>query len=134
MLTKELEKASKEKVRALAIELPAKATTNSKGFQFLVERLDLDAQNLKDLGYQLREQYPDLAFIAGSVLEGKPMLAVSLGKGAMEKSGRKAVDIIKQISPMTKGGGGGQPDFATAGGKEPSGMGEALKKAGEMLA
>ncbi|MBK9764531.1 MAG: alanine--tRNA ligase [Flavobacteriales bacterium] len=134
MLTKELEKASKEKVRALAIELPAKATTNSKGFQFLVERLDLDAQNLKDLGYQLREQYPDLAFIAGSVLEGKPMLAVSLGKGAMEKSGLKAVDIIKQISPMIKGGGGGQPDFATAGGKEPSGMGEALKKAGEMLA
>ena len=62
------------------------------------------------------------------------MLAVSLGKGAMEKSGLKAVDIIKQISPMIKGGGGGQPDFATAGGKEPSGMGEALKKAGEMLA
>ncbi|MBP6642862.1 MAG: alanine--tRNA ligase [Flavobacteriales bacterium] len=133
MLTKELEKASKEKVRALAIELPAKATTNSKGFQFLVERLDLDAQNLKDLGYQLREQYPDLAFIAGSVLEGKPMLAVSLGKGAMEKSDLKAVDIIKQISPMIKGGGGGQPDYATAGGKEPGGMGDALKKAAELL-
>jgi len=133
MLTKELEKASKEKVRALAIELPVKAKTNSKGVKFLVERLDLDAQSLKDLGYQVREQHPDLAFVAGSVLDGKPILAVSLGKGAMEKSGLKAVDIIKQISPMIKGGGGGQPDFATAGGKEPSGMAEALKKAMELL-
>lgn len=61
------------------------------------------------------------------------MLAVSLGKGAMEKSDLKAVDIIKQISPMIKGGGGGQPDYATAGGKEPGGMGDALKKAAELL-
>ena len=132
-LIKEVEKAAKEKVKALANELPARASTNSKGMQFLVERLDLDAQSLKDLGYQLREQHPDLAFIAGSVLDAKPMLAVSLGKGAMEKSGLKAVDIIKQISPMIKGGGGGQPDFATAGGKEPGGMGEALQKAMELL-
>jgi hypothetical protein len=58
--------------------------------QFLVERLDLDAQSLKDLGYQLREQHPDLAFIAGSVIDGKPLLAVSLGKGFMDGTGLKA--------------------------------------------
>ncbi|MEZ4791392.1 MAG: DHHA1 domain-containing protein [Flavobacteriales bacterium] len=46
----------------------------------------------------------------------------------------KAVDIIKRISPAIKGGGGGQPDFATAGGKEPGGMAEALKQAEELLA
>ena len=98
-----------------------------------MQQLDLDAQSMKDLGYALREQHSDLAFVAGAVIDGKPMLAVSLGKAFAEATGLKAVDIIKQISPAIKGGGGGQPDFATAGGKEPGGMAEALKKAAELL-
>ena len=130
---KELEKFAREKVKGLAASLPANAKANGKGAKFLVERLDLDAQSLKDLGYQLREQQPDLAFIAGSVIDGKPMLAVSLGKNFMEASGLKAGDLIKLLGPLIKGGGGGQPDFATAGGKEPGGMADALKKAAELL-
>jgi len=51
----------------------------------------------------------------------------------MEATGLKAVEIIKQISPAIKGGGGGQPDYATAGGKVPGGMADALKKALELL-
>ena len=126
--------AAKEKVRGLVNELPTKAHTNAKGVKVLVERLDLDAQSMKDLGYQLREQHADLAFVSGSVIDGKPLLAVSLGKAFSEATGIKAVDIIKQISPAIKGGGGGQPDFATAGGKEPEGMAEALRKAEALLA
>ncbi|MBP6696324.1 MAG: alanine--tRNA ligase [Flavobacteriales bacterium] len=133
-LSKELEKATKEKVRNYAATLPAKARKNAQGLSVLVEQLDLDAQSLKDLGYQLRELHPDLAFVSGSVIEGKPLLAVSLGKSYAEATGLKAVDIIKQISPEIKGGGGGQPDFATAGGKDPGGMANALKKAGSLLA
>ncbi|MGV3636057.1 MAG: alanine--tRNA ligase-related protein, partial [Flavobacteriales bacterium] len=132
-LTKELEKAALEKVKRYATSIPAKATANSKGVKVLVEQLDLDAQGLKDLGFTLRETHADLAFVAGSVIDGKPLLAVSLGKQALEATGLKAVDIIKQIGPLIKGGGGGQPDFATAGGKEPGGMAEALKKAAELL-
>jgi len=130
---KELEKFAKEKVKGLAASLPERAQANSKGLKFLVERLDLDAQSLKDLGYQLREQRPELGFIAGSVLDGKPLLAVSLGKGFMEATGLKAGELIKQLGPLIKGGGGGQPDFATAGGKEPGGMAEALKRAAELI-
>jgi alanyl-tRNA synthetase len=107
---------------------------NSKGIKVLVEQLDLDAQGLKDLGLQLRDQHADLAFVAGSVVDGKPQLVVALGKAFMEASGLKAVDIIKQIGPEIKGGGGGQPDLATAGGKEPGGMSAALSKAGSLLA
>jgi alanyl-tRNA synthetase len=132
-LTKELEKAAREKVKRYAAAIPARAKANSKGVKVLVDQLDLDAQGLKDLGFALREQHSDLAFVAGSVIDGKPLLAVSLGKQALEASGMKAVDIIKQIGPLIKGGGGGQPDFATAGGKEPSGIAEALKKAAELL-
>ncbi len=132
-LSKELEKFAKEKVKGLAASLPTSAKKNAKGMAVIVLQLDLDAQGLKDLGYQLREQHTHLALVAGSVIDGKPLLAVSLGKAFMEATGLKAVDIIKQISPAIKGGGGGQPDFATAGGKEPGGMADALKKAGELL-
>jgi alanyl-tRNA synthetase len=51
----------------------------------------------------------------------------------MDASGLKAGELIKLLGPLIKGGGGGQPDFATAGGKEPGGMAEALKKAAELL-
>ncbi|MBL7938895.1 MAG: alanine--tRNA ligase [Flavobacteriales bacterium] len=133
-LAKEVEKAAKEKVKNYAASLPGKATKNTKGLQILVEQLDLDAQSLKDLGYQLREQHPDLAFVSGSVIDGKPLLAVSIGAAFAGATGLKAVDIIKQISGEIKGGGGGQPDFATAGGKEPGGMASALSKAEALLA
>ncbi len=132
-LAKELEKFAREKVKGYAVSLPLKAKKNARGMAVLVEQLDMDAQSLKDLGYQLREQQPDLAFVAGSVIDGKPILAVSLGKAFAEATGLKAVDIIKQISREIKGGGGGQPDFATAGGKEPAGMANALKKAETLL-
>ncbi|MFN8351993.1 MAG: alanine--tRNA ligase [Flavobacteriales bacterium] len=130
---KELEKLAKEKVKGLAASLPAQAKASGKGGRLLVQQLDLDAQGLKDLGLQLRDQHADLAFVAGSVVDGKPQLVVALGKAFMEASGLKAVDIIKQIGPEIKGGGGGQPDLATAGGKEPGGMPNALKKAMELL-
>ncbi len=132
-LTKELEKAARERVKNYAASIPGRLTKNARGMSVLVEQVDLDAQSLKDLGYQLREQQPALAFVAGSVIDGKPMLAVSLGKDFTEATGLKAVDIIKQISPEIMGGGGGQPDYATAGGKEPGGMANALKKAEALL-
>ena len=132
-LGKEMEKAGKERVRGYANSLPAKARANAMGMKMLVQQIDLDAQSLKDLGYALREQHSDLAFVAGSVIDGKPLLAVSLGKAFADATGLKAMDIIKQISPEIKGGGGGQPDYATAGGKEPGGMASALKKAEEIL-
>ena len=132
-LSKELEKLARERVKGLAASLPAQASTNGKGLQVVVRQLDLDAQGLKDLGYQLREQRPGLALVAGAVKEGKPLLAVSLGKAFMEATGLKAGDIIKQIGPLIKGGGGGQPDFATAGGKAPEGLESALRMAAELL-
>ena len=134
ILSKELERAAREKVQRLATSIPGKAKANAKGVKVLVERIDLDAQGLKDLGFTLREQHADLAFVAGAVIDGKPLLAVSLGKEVLAATGLKAVDIIKQISPEIKGGGGGQPDFATAGGKEPGGMDRALQKAAALLA
>ena len=132
-LAKELEKAAREKVAALAASLPGHAVPG-KGGRVVVQRIDLDAQSLKDLGHKLREQHPDLALVAGSITDGKPLLAVSFGKDFLQASGLKAVDLIKQVGPAIKGGGGGQPDFATAGGKDPGGMDAALHQARTLLA
>jgi alanyl-tRNA synthetase len=128
-LEKELEKASKEKVQRLAHDLPQKAKPFKGGLSLLIERIDLNAQGLKDLGHLLRGSQPGLAVVAGSIQDGKPLLAVSIGKEFSGSTGASAVALIKQISAEIKGGGGGQPDFATAGGKDPSGIDRALAKA-----
>ncbi|MDX9750156.1 MAG: alanine--tRNA ligase [Flavobacteriales bacterium] len=131
-LAKELEKAAREKVLAMADTLPAKAVAGPHG-RVLVERLDIDAQSVKDLAHRLREQHPDLAFVAGGVVDGKPLLAVSLGQAFLAAAGIKAVELIKLVGPLIKGGGGGQPDFATAGGKDPGGVDAALQQLRERL-
>ena len=128
-LEKELEKAVKEKVQRLAQELPQKAKSLKSGLSLLIDRIDLNAQGLKDLGYLLRNSDPGLAVVAGSIQDGKPLLAVSFGKEFSASTGATANAIIKAISAEIKGGGGGQPDFASAGGKDPSGLDRALAKA-----
>ncbi|MCB0793860.1 MAG: alanine--tRNA ligase, partial [Flavobacteriales bacterium] len=132
-MSKELERVAREKVKDLAAAVPARARDMGKGMKVFVGPLELDAQGLKDLGYQLRQSHPELAFASGSAIGGKPVLAVSLGAAYAEATGNTAAGIIKAISPAIQGGGGGQPDFATAGGKDPAGLSEALKKAEELL-
>ena len=130
-LEKELEQASKERSQRLAQELPQRAEPFKEGLSVLVDRVDLPAQGLKELGQLLRGSAPGLAFVAASVQDGRPLLAVSLGKRFVEATGASAIELIKRMAPEIKGGGGGQPEFATAGGKDPSGVGKALDLARE---
>ena len=132
-LEKELEKAAKEKVQQLAKEIPARARPIKEGSSLLVERFDLNAQGLKDLGHLLRQDHPGMALIAGSVIDGNPLIAISIGRDLVSSTGASAAKLIKLVSPEIKGGGGGQPEFATAGGKDPSGLDRALQRAEEEL-
>jgi alanyl-tRNA synthetase len=133
-LTKELEKASRERVRNLAVSLPAQAKRNKQGLLVLVMPLDLVAQGFKDLGHQLRVQPPVLALVSGSAVGGKPLLAASMGPEFLASGGMKATEAVKRIASAIKGGGGGHPEFATAGGKDASGLEAALQLAAQMLA
>ncbi|MEL6276943.1 MAG: DHHA1 domain-containing protein, partial [Bacteroidota bacterium] len=71
--------------------------------------------------------------LLGSESEGKALLTLAISKNLTTEKGLHAGNIVREIAKNIKGGGGGQPFFATAGGKDPNGLGAALKAAREML-
>ena len=91
-----------------------------------------DAQAMKDLAFQLRNEAGEMAFVGGMLAKGRPQLTVMLADTLVQK-GLDAREIIRAVAPLIKGGGGGQPFYATAGGKEPGGLEEAVKKAVSLI-
>ena len=78
----------------------------------------LDPQQAKDIAFQLRAQFPESLLVAiGSIFNGKPALTVSLSDDLV-KDGKNAGQIVREAAKLIQGGGGGQPHFATAGGKK----------------
>ena len=93
----------------------------------------LDAQNAKDIAFQLRAQYPEhLLVVIGGVADGKPSLTVSLSDDLVAQ-GKNAGQAIREAARLIQGGGGGQPHFATAGGKNSDGLKNAVEKVIELL-
>ena len=90
---------------------------------------DISAEALKSIAHQIRQSDSRSAVIIGSENDGKASLLVSLGDEVIKSSGLNAVEIIKVAAAFINGGGGGQPFLATAGGKNPEGLHEAVEKA-----
>ncbi|MCQ2077487.1 MAG: alanine--tRNA ligase [Bacteroidaceae bacterium] len=88
----------------------------------------LDAQSAKDIAFQLRAQFADNIVVAiGGVADGKPNLTVALSDNLV-KEGKNAGQIVREAAKLIQGGGGGQPHFATAGGKNPDGLKQSIDK------
>ena len=100
----------------------------------VVSGIDLiDAQNAKDIAFQLRAQYPQqLLVVIGGLADGKPSLTVSLSDDLVAQ-GKSAGQAIREAARLIQGGGGGQPHFATAGGKNPDGLKDAVEKVVELI-
>ena len=97
-------------------------------------RVDLDNPALlKDLAFQVRSRYPGICLILGAEIEGKAHLAIMLSEEAIKNYGVNASAMIREAAREIQGGGGGQPFFATAGGKNPKGIDAALAKAKKIL-
>ena len=99
----------------------------------LIERVDFDVNTVKDAMMALRNDNPDMALVLGSVTAGKPALLIVLGQNRVD-AGMNAGQMVCTLGKEIQGGGGGQPHFATAGGKNPDGLDKALAVAKEMLA
>ncbi|MDE5781789.1 MAG: alanine--tRNA ligase [Lachnospiraceae bacterium] len=104
-----------------------------KGIKLLAEKVaDMDMNGLRNLGDSLKQKLGDGVIVLASSIDNKVNLMVMASEDAVSK-GAHAGNLIKAIAPIVGGGGGGRPNMAQAGGKNPSGIDEALKKASEVL-
>ncbi|WP_314894484.1 alanine--tRNA ligase [uncultured Capnocytophaga sp.] len=132
-LHKELEQLKREQAKQLKSELKGEFVPVGD-VQCLTKRLDLDMATLKDLAFMLGEEVKDAFILFGSTQEdGKALLLCYINKELAKNKGLDAGKIVRELGKYIQGGGGGQPFFATAGGKKPEGIQEALDKAKEYL-
>lgn len=96
--------------------------------QAIIAEVELGAAEMKDLAFALKKEMPSLYLVLGSRQNGKALLAVACSEDLVER-GFHAGHRIRYWAKAIQGGGGGQPFFATAGGRDPEGLGEALKSA-----
>ena len=127
-LRAQVEQHQKEQAAALRRDMAAMLEKDS----LLVRKMDSDLSQLKDTMLSLANQYPDMAVVLGSLYGGKPALLVALGQNRIN-AGLNAATIVRAAGKEIQGGGGGQPAYATAGGKNPDGLERALQTAAEQL-
>jgi len=128
-LKKEIEKSVLEKSAGLKNEL-AKKAQNINGINFIAEKVVLpNADAVKNLAYQLKDILSDLFLVLAADFEGKPNITVMISENLVKDKGLNAGNIVRELAKEIQGGGGGQPFFATAGGKDVSGLDRVLEKA-----
>ncbi len=126
-LKKQVEEFMKEKEVQLKERL-LQSVKDVNGVKLIQFCAPLPPETVKNVAFQLRGQITEnLFFVAGTVFEGKPMLTVMLSDNLVA-NGLKAGALVKEAAKLIQGGGGGQPHFATAGGKNPDGLNAAVDK------
>ncbi|WP_281235053.1 alanine--tRNA ligase [Flavobacterium gelatinilyticum] len=131
-LKKQLETLLKDKAKNMKADL-AKELQEINGVQFLAKEVDLNPEGAKDLAYELGNSYNNLFVVFATAHEGKPMLTCYISKEIAASKNLNAGQVVRELGKYIQGGGGGQPFFATAGGKNVDGIAEALAKAGDFL-
>lgn len=131
-LKKQLEQLLKDKAKNLKTDL-LQELEEVNGVQFLAKKVDLDASGIKDLAFEMGSQKEQLFLLLASESEGKALLACYISKELATERNLNAGTIVRELGRLIQGGGGGQPFFATAGGKNPAGIPEALQKVKEYL-
>ncbi len=128
-LGKEVDALVKAKAKGLKTELIA-AVKEVNGVNFLATTIDLGSSDaIKDLAFQLKGEIDNLYLVLGAEIKGKPNLTVVLSENLVKEKGLNAGNIIRDLAKEIQGGGGGQPFYATAGGKNAAGIPVALEKA-----
>jgi len=103
------------------------------GVRFLAAEVSLDASAMKDLCFELAAQSPNTFLLLGAQYEGKALLACYISKELLTEKSLNAGQVVKTLGQYIQGGGGGQPFFATAGGKNPEGIAEAIAHAKDFI-
>ena len=128
-LEKKLEAIHIERANQLKDEL-AKKAQKTNGHTEIIEKIAVpNADALKNIAYALRNQFDDLLLVLAADVDNKPQVAVMIGERLMQSNKFHAGNMVKELAREIEGGGGGQPFFATAGGKNLNGLNAVLEKA-----
>ncbi|WP_415375722.1 alanine--tRNA ligase [Patiriisocius sp. Uisw_017] len=127
-LQKQVAQLLKEKAKNVKADLKNEIT-EVNGVNFLAKEVDLDAGGMKDLVHELGGEIPNLFVLLGSKIDGKALLTCFIDKELAREKSLNAGQIVRELGKHIQGGGGGQPFFATAGGKNPAGIAKALEEA-----
>jgi alanyl-tRNA synthetase len=127
-LKKQVAELLKDKAKNLKGDLLSELK-EVNGVQFLAKKLDLDTSGIKDLSFEMGNQKDNLFLLFGSEQNGKALLSCYISKELVASKNLNAGTIVRELGKYIQGGGGGQPFFATAGGKNPGGIDEALTMA-----
>jgi len=132
-LLKKLEVFENEKTIAIKTNIKSEIR-NSNGINVLIQQITIsNAEQLKNLSFQLKTEVENLFCVLGCVLNEKPMLSVIISDNLVKEKGLHAGNFVKELAKEIKGGGGGQPFYATAGGNDVNGLHAALEKAKLLL-
>ena len=131
-LKKQLEAFKAQQIERLKDDLISKADTQH-GATLIKSVVHLDAQMAKDLVFKIREATPEnLICILGAHSQGRPSLNIMLSDDIVA-TGLNAGKLVREAAKLIQGGGGGQPHFAQAGGKNPEGLKSAVDKVVELI-
>lgn len=131
-LEKKVEALHQEQANRLKDQLAAKAIALAGSQHTIIEKVEVpSADALKNIAYALRNQFDDLILVLAANVDGKPQVAVMLGEPMLTKF--HAGSLVKELAKEIQGGGGGQPFFATAGGKDLDGLDAVVTKAKSLI-
>jgi alanyl-tRNA synthetase len=130
----------KKEIESLHLEKSAGVKTSlltefvkGEGINTLVAKVELpNADSLKKLAYELKNEVENAFVILAASIDGKPQIAVILEESLINSKNLNAGQIVRELAKEIQGGGGGQPFFATAGGKDLSGLDRVIAKAKEL--
>jgi alanyl-tRNA synthetase len=132
-LEKKIDAFNQEKANLIKDELARKAV-KSNGYSLVLEKVSVpNADALKNIAYALRNQFEDLLLVLAADVDGKPQVTVMIGEKLAQTNKYHAGNMVKELAKEIDGGGGGQPFFATAGGKNLNGLDAVIEKARKLI-
>ena len=131
-LSKQIESLIHEKVQLLKTQFCTELK-EINGIHFLAKHIDLNAEGAKNLAYELGKLGTNLFLVLATSEEDKPVLTCYISKELVASKNLNAGTVVRELGKYIQGGGGGQPFFATAGGKNAAGIHEALEKAVDFI-
>ncbi|PDH48654.1 MAG: alanine--tRNA ligase [Bacteroidetes bacterium MED-G20] len=131
-LQKELDSFNQEKLKKLKSQLISNLD-KSNSFSFIEYQSDLSAEQMKQIAFEIKGELSNFILLLTSNLNNKPIITLMISENLVQSKAWNAGSIIRDLSIEIKGGGGGQPFFATAGGSYADGLKKVIQKAKEIF-